>query len=300
MREDDEAEHRRQRARVAGAEPVDPAREGVGDRALLDVEGELAGAFRLGQRPGVDVGLGSVGRHGGPLRCSRSAVAGARPMSPLRPDVMSSTIWVVLVSVGLDLGGHPAQVERRDAIGDLHDVVHVVARSARRRGPGRPAAGPGRGPAGSGPHRGRRSARRGRPPCCSRAPPWRWRRSGADHRRGWPPADAPTTRCAPTGSPSVSRACFSISPSVEERVRPTDLATEEHVLGDVEVVGQGEVLVDELDPECGGRARVVRSSTGLPSKAISPLSMLWMPAKHLTSVDLPAPLSPTSAVTSPG
>ena len=36
-----------------------------------------------------------------------------------------------------------------------------------------------------------------------------------------------------------------------------DLAAEEHVLGDVEVVGQGEVLVDELDPERGGRAGVV-------------------------------------------
>ena len=39
--------------------------------------------------------------------------------------------------------------------------------------------------------------------------------------------------------------------------------------------------------------------TGSPSKRISPLSTGWMPAMHLISVDLPAPLSPTSAMTSP-
>src|SRR3954452_23630172 len=40
--------------------------------------------------------------------------------------------------------------------------------------------------------------------------------------------------------------------------------------------------------------------TGRPSKTISPSSIGWMPAMHLISVDLPAPLSPTSAMTSPG
>src|SRR5690349_2968336 len=39
--------------------------------------------------------------------------------------------------------------------------------------------------------------------------------------------------------------------------------------------------------------------TGSPSNSTSPLSIGWMPATHLISVDLPAPLSPTSAVTSP-
>src|SRR5918999_5521937 len=39
--------------------------------------------------------------------------------------------------------------------------------------------------------------------------------------------------------------------------------------------------------------------TSWPSKRISPLSNGWMPAMHLISVDLPAPLSPTSAMTSP-
>src|SRR6266542_586764 len=41
-------------------------------------------------------------------------------------------------------------------------------------------------------------------------------------------------------------------------------------------------------------------TTGFPSKRISPSSGAWMPATHLTRVDLPAPLSPTSAMTSPG
>ena len=40
--------------------------------------------------------------------------------------------------------------------------------------------------------------------------------------------------------------------------------------------------------------------TGSPSKRTSPESIGWMPATHLISVDLPAPLSPTSAMTSPG
>ena len=40
--------------------------------------------------------------------------------------------------------------------------------------------------------------------------------------------------------------------------------------------------------------------TGVPSKEISPESIGWIPAIDLISVDLPAPLSPTSAMISPG
>src|SRR3954451_23972501 len=39
--------------------------------------------------------------------------------------------------------------------------------------------------------------------------------------------------------------------------------------------------------------------TSWPSQTIEPLSIGLMPAMHLIRVDLPAPLSPTSAVTSP-
>src|SRR5579862_1898152 len=40
-------------------------------------------------------------------------------------------------------------------------------------------------------------------------------------------------------------------------------------------------------------------TTGFPSNRTSPESGACVPATHLTSVDLPAPLSPTSAMTSP-
>src|SRR3989475_3334815 len=39
--------------------------------------------------------------------------------------------------------------------------------------------------------------------------------------------------------------------------------------------------------------------TSCPSNRIRPLSAACVPATHLTSVDLPAPLSPTRAITSP-
>src|SRR2546422_10631617 len=39
--------------------------------------------------------------------------------------------------------------------------------------------------------------------------------------------------------------------------------------------------------------------TTSPSNRTSPESAGWMPAMHLINVDLPAPLSPTSAITSP-
>ena len=41
-------------------------------------------------------------------------------------------------------------------------------------------------------------------------------------------------------------------------------------------------------------------ATGAPPIRISPASGRWMPVRIFTSVDLPAPFSPTSAVTRPG
>src|SRR4051812_28978048 len=43
----------------------------------------------------------------------------------------------------------------------------------------------------------------------------------------------------------------------------------------------------------------VVTRTGLPSNKYSPESAVWTPAITFTRVDLPAPLSPTSATTSP-
>ena len=77
------------------------------------------------------------------------------------------------------------------------------------------------------------------------------------------------------------------------------LAAEVHVLDDVEVVAEREILVDDLDPELGRVLRPVDVDS-LAVEDTSPLSGEWMPATHLIRVDLPAPLSPTRAITSPG
>ena len=55
------------------------------------------------------------------------------------------------------------------------------------------------------------------------------------------------------------------SPSWLRRARRRALAAEEHVLHDVEVVAEREVLVDDLDAQGGGVARAV-DGTGWPSK----------------------------------
>ena len=85
-----------------------------------------------------------------------------------------------------------------------------------------------------------------------------------------------------------------------EPAEPVELLTaQEHVLDDVQVVGEREVLVDDLDARAGPRPWDRGRETGEPSKTISPSSAGWIPAMHLMSVDLPAPLSPTRAMTSP-
>src|SRR4051812_3377414 len=45
--------------------------------------------------------------------------------------------------------------------------------------------------------------------------------------------------------------CLALHLTVGEEAEAADLATQEHVLRDVEIVGEGEVLVDELDAESG-------------------------------------------------
>ena len=76
------------------------------------------------------------------------------------------------------------------------------------------------------------------------------------------------------------------------------LPAEEEVADDVEVVAQREVLVDGRDAEVLGVLRAV-DLTGLPSHSMTPSSSGFTPAIALTRVDLPAPLSPTRATTSP-
>ena len=79
---------------------------------------------------------------------------------------------------------------------------------------------------------------------------------------------------------------------------PQRLVAEQHVLDDVQVVAERQVLVDGGDPERGGVRGLCRW-TGLPCQMISPASAPRSRRCVLISVDLPAPLSPTSAVTWP-
>ena len=75
----------------------------------------------------------------------------------------------------------------------------------------------------------------------------------------------------------------------EERV--VRLAAEVHVLDDVEVVAQREILIHDLDAESAASLGPW-IETGFPSNEISPESIGWIPAIDLISVDFPAPLSP--------
>ena len=84
---------------------------------------------------------------------------------------------------------------------------------------------------------------------------------------------------------------------LEEIVR---LAPEVHVLDDVEVVAEREILVDDLDPELCRVLRPGDRDAACPRRGSRRSPTAWMPAIDLISVDLPAPLSPTSAITSPG
>ena len=77
------------------------------------------------------------------------------------------------------------------------------------------------------------------------------------------------------------------------------LAAEVHVLDDVEVVAEREILVDDLDPELRRVLRAVDRDRLAVEERSRPRPSGGCPAMHLISVDLPAPLSPTSAITSP-
>ena len=73
---------------------------------------------------------------------------------------------------------------------------------------------------------------------------------------------------------------------------PLQLAAEEDVGGGRQVVAQREVLVDDLDALARARRPACGSDCASPSSRISPSDGGKLPAMILTSVDLPAPLSP--------
>ena len=88
-------------------------------------------------------------------------------------------------------------------------------------------------------------------------------------------------------------------PSGDAVGRAAQLTPEVQVRHHVEVVAQREVLVHGLHPGSDGVGRE-SMLTGTPSTRIDPPSAACTPDSTLISVDLPAPLSPTSAITSAG
>ena len=77
------------------------------------------------------------------------------------------------------------------------------------------------------------------------------------------------------------------------------LAAEEDVGADVEIVGQRQVLVDRLDADLAGVARSCAGRPARPCRRSRPRRAGSTPEIALIRVDLPAPLSPASATTSP-
>jgi hypothetical protein len=73
---------------------------------------------------------------------------------------------------------------------------------------------------------------------------------------------------------------------------------EEQVGDDVEIFAQRQILEHGGDAEFK-RLAGMSSVTGRPRIRSCRMLGWWTPARTLTSVDLPAPLSPTSATTSP-
>ena len=83
------------------------------------------------------------------------------------------------------------------------------------------------------------------------------------------------------------------------RTLPGELAAHEEIGDDVDIGAERQVLVDRLDARRLGLGRRGEVARRAPSKTHPPGGRPRPPAMILTSVDLPAPLSPRSATTSP-
>ena len=109
-----------------------------------------------------------------------------------------------------------------------------------------------------------------------------------------------TGRSGPKSAPSSSRIarardCISRQSTVCAPVR--GMAAGEHVLGDAQVGEDRRLLVHREQAEPVGGERVGDRGDLCRRSGSAPLSECTMPVRILTSVDLPAPFSPTSACT---
>ena len=96
------------------------------------------------------------------------------------------------------------------------------------------------------------------------------------------------------------RVADSIAESSSEPEAGRQLAAEEQVGRRVDVVGERERLVDRLDAERLGVARVADRRRACRRSGSRRESAGWAPDRTRISVDLPAPLPPTRPMTSPG
>ena len=99
-------------------------------------------------------------------------------------------------------------------------------------------------------------------------------------------------KASPRISLLVEHAELAEQPGLEQ------LAADVGVLGRSEIRGEREILVDGLDAEVAGVVGEL-NVTGLPASRICPPCGGITPERILTSVLLPAPLSPIRAVTLP-
>ena len=105
-------------------------------------------------------------------------------------------------------------------------------------------------------------------------------------------------RCPPRAR-RISARVWRSSSAKSTPVRGADLAAHEDVVADAQVRREAELLVDDRDAAVARLRRWRRSSTGSPSRTISPEVGRSTPERIFISVDLPAPFSPNSVVTLP-
>ena len=232
--------------------------------------------------------------------------AGTDRGHPDRPAVMSSTTWLWSADLGGQLRRHPTQEQRGDlGFGDLEDVVHVVADQHDTETLLGETAAPGRAPGGSGrPVEGGGRLVEQHHLAGPRAPTWRWQRSA-----GWPPESDDLPASARDSSrvrtDRLTRACLargefrrcSSSSETADAVRSRRGTCSGRCPGSRPAPGPGNDEPRYRDRRPGaGCACAYRLR---PRTAPRRCRCCECPAMYLTSVDLPAPLSPTRAVTSP-